>query len=330
MRKAITVALLVSACVHSAGSRSFLERPSPSNVRVMTWNVGSDSMFEGADRGGSSPERAEGFRRVMQAIRPDVVCLQEVHRGFAAAGLRLDEVLPLEGGARWQTFGAFDVVIASRWPLSMQDARVLEQPPRKRAHTVALIDLPGDRDLYSVCAHVQSRAGAENIAFRQLQSDMIVAWLRDARTPGGDVDIPKGTPLVLAGDFNVVPSDPGNHLRTLLTGDVFDDARFGPDAPPDWDGTPLVDLLPRHNRDGAEDWTWRFDAEGFVPSALDRIIVSDSVLRVENAFVLNTRTMSPADRQRAGLRPDDVMRDERNDNYDHLPIVADLAVTAER
>lgn len=321
--KPIGAFLVLAFSCASFPSPPFFERAPSTDIRLLTWNIGSNSIFEGGDVQYSAPERPENFRRVMRALQPDVMCLEEVTRGLHETGALLDDVLPLRK-TKWHTYGAHDVVIASRWPLVMTSSRVLEVAPRKRAHAMALVDVPGSRDLYVVCTHHQSRAGEENIAFRQLQSDIIASWLRDARTVGGAIDLPSNTPVVIAGDFNVVPSDPGNHLRTLLTGDVFDDASFGPDAAADWDGTALTDLLPLHNEGRAESWTWRFDAEGFAPSALDRIVYSDSVLRAVRGFVLNTRTMSPRDLSASGLTEGDVLRDPRNDFYDHLPVVADF------
>lgn len=315
--------LLVFSCASFPSPRTFLERAPSADIRLLTWNIGADSIFGEVDH--PTPQRPEGFRRVMQALQPDVMCLEEVASHLHETGALLDDVLPLRG-AKWHTYGAYDVVIASRWPLRMPSSRVLEAAPRKRAHAVALVDVPGSRDLYVVCTHHQSRAGEENVGFRQLQSDIIASWLRDARTAGGAIDLPSNTPIVIAGDFNAVPSDPGNHLRTLLTGDISNETSFGPDAAPDWDGTELTDLLPLQNGAGPESWTWRFDAEGFAPSTLDRIVYSDSVLRADNAFVLNTRTMNPADLAASGLQPDDVLRDPRTDFYDHLPVVVDFAL----
>ena len=324
MRKVVALLLLACACVTLSPSTVFTARSPAATVRVMTWNIGANSIFPDGDPGRSADERPEGFARIIRTLRPDVICIEEVSRGFQAVAGLLDDVAPLDDGARWQAHGAFDVVVASRWPLRMTDARVLDEPPRKRAHTMALVDVPGERDLYVVCAHNQSRSGAENVAFRQKQSDMIASWLRDARTAGGSIDIPARTPIVIAGDFNVVPSDAGNHIRTLLTGDVLDDATYGPDAPPDWDGSSLTDLRPRQNRNRPERWTWRYDAEGYAPSALDRMIYTDSVLHAENAFILNTEAMTRAELAASGLKKEDVMRDAAQAYYDHLPIVADF------
>ena len=57
-----------------------------------------------------------------------------------------------------------------------------------------------------------------------------------------------------------------------------------------WDGSQVGYLQDCRQLD--ENYTWRNDTDPFNPAALDRIIYSDSVLGVENAFVLNTMLLS--------------------------------------
>ena len=75
-----------------------------------------------------------------------------------------------------------------------------------------------------------------------------------------------------------------------------------------------------------ENYTWRNDNDPFNPGALDRIIYSDSVLSVENAFVLNTMLLSDEALASLGLRVDDVVLDAQSGYYDHLPIVVDFVI----
>jgi endonuclease/exonuclease/phosphatase family metal-dependent hydrolase len=319
--------LLLSACSlrPTAPARSFLEKPDSADIRIMTWNVGRNSIFPGATPTEWSG-RPAGFARLMNALQPDVLCLEEVELGKGPVKELLDRLMPLPGEG-WHTWGEFDVVIASRYPLSMLESQVIKEEKRKRAHAMALVDLPGTRDLYVVAVHNQSRSGDENVAMRRRQSDMISAWLRDARTPGGAIDLPARTPFVILGDMNVVKSDPGLHVTTLLTGDVLNDAEFGPDAKPDWDGTDLTDALPQQNATLPDNFTWRDDNQDFPRTALDRIIYSDSVLHVDNKFVVNTKAMDKALLERFGLEADDELRDPATNNYDHMPVVVDVHVT---
>ena len=76
-----------------------------------------------------------------------------------------------------------------------------------------------------------------------------------------------------------------------------------------------------------ENYTWRKNTELFVPGVLDRIIYSDSVLNVENAFVLHTMTLSDDALSALGLQIDDVLLDVRSGYYDHHPLVVDFVIS---
>ena len=75
------------------------------------------------------------------------------------------------------------------------------------AQAAALVDLPdqnyGAVDLYMICAHFKASGGYYNIVLRQRQAHVIIRHLGDAMTPGGSLDLPAGTPLVILGDFNI-------------------------------------------------------------------------------------------------------------------------------
>jgi endonuclease/exonuclease/phosphatase family metal-dependent hydrolase len=314
----------------NAGS-AFLAR-APDAVRVLSFNPYWDSIFPDTipeDQFVPRYDKAAAFRRIAAATAPDLFCLQEIAPARdprQVAGI-LDEVLPLASSG-WQVQQGQDTVIASRYPLSLRDTvLVYRGVGYSLGHAMALVDLPDERydhDLYVICAHFMSQGGEENIAARQAHADRIIAWLADARSPGGEVDLPPGTPFLVLGDLNVYDTDPAHHLTTLLTGDVSDEERFGPDAPPDWDGTDLGDVLPRHNGSGDETYTWRDDTQQFNPGVLDRILYSDSALTLVSSFVLNTATLDAATLAAAGLEAADVALDLAAGNYDHLPLVADF------
>ena len=86
----------------------------------------------------------------------------------------------------------------------------------------------------------------------------------------------------------------------------------------------LKNANPSHNADGAEFYTWRNDNSGFQPGILDYVIYTDSVLDVGNQFVLNTVSMSSAERAATGLQAFDVTVDSGGSNFDHLPLVVDF------
>ena len=151
-----------------------------------------------------------------------------------------------------------------------------------------------------------------------------MAWIRELKAPGGQITLPFGTPFMIVGDLNVYDTDPARQLHTLISGEILDQAQYGPSFQPDWDNTPLTDVLPRHNASGAATWTWRDDGQRYNPGALDRIIYSDSVLEVVHAFVLNTTIMTPQELVSSGLEWGDVLLTPKAGDYDHLPIVVDV------
>jgi endonuclease/exonuclease/phosphatase family metal-dependent hydrolase len=305
---------------------------------VLTFNVNWDSIFPDDDPQNHdfrSFNRVDSFRRILRAVEPDVLCLQEINdrrspRDLAAAiggaiGSPDDEV--------WHVIHASDDVIASRFAL-MEKGYELETgsvlPGLDQA--AGLVDLPdeeaGDTDLYVICSHFKSGGGADDISMRQRQADVIMAQVRDFETPGGHLDLPAGTPFVILGDFNAYDTDPALHIQTLAEGDIYNESRYGVDLEPDWDGTALKDARPSHNALGTTYYTWRNDAEPFNPGALDRVFFSDSVLELQNAFVLDTTSLADEVLTANGLRREDVVLDPASGTFDHLPVVVDFLIGA--
>jgi endonuclease/exonuclease/phosphatase family metal-dependent hydrolase len=258
-------------------------------------------------------------------MHPDEMDRPDARRWSAADVVELLNALwPASGG--WYGFQGGDNVIASRFPLERTRSRT--EPEAERSQAIALVDLPDarfERDLYLLVNHFKCCDPERFDAARQQQADAIAAWLRDARAPGGAEELPRGTPFAVVGDLNLVGSL--RPLESLLEGDIDDEARYGPDAAPDWDASPLADLRPRHNgRPDGPDWTWRGSSERHPPSRLDFVLYSDSVLEAARAFALDTTTWSDAELARAGLERWDTTADGKGRYVDHLPIVCDLIV----
>ncbi|MGB0715817.1 MAG: endonuclease/exonuclease/phosphatase family protein [Phycisphaerae bacterium] len=308
----------------------FWNRPHERHVRVLVYNVHWDAIFAADDpdnHGWKKYNKQAEFERVLRATNPDIVCLQEINdrRDPNQLATMLDKTLPIKGGSKWHAHIGSDNVIISKYPLSMQS--VDTNPPTHRRHAAALVDLPDSKykaDAYIINAHFKASGGERNIKRRQRHADAIVAWLRDAKTEGGEIDLPKNTPMFVVGDLNVYETDPHYHLTTLVFGDIIDEAEFGADTPPDWDGSQMTDLLPVHNGEGTVNWTWRDDTQDFKPGDLDHIIYSDSVIEVLHSFVLNTMTMSDEELAASGLERGDIMLDMPTGEYDHLPMVVDF------
>ena len=317
---------------HSAGDILLANR-TPGAIRVMTWNVDDDGIFPvGTAAEPDTDSRSARFARVIRALHPDVMCLQELTRPAEDVGALVNAVLSPSVADEWHAHAFEHNVIASRFPLIDRTGGMVTMGPLRRGHAVALVDLPDRlyaRDLYVICAHFQSRATPEEIALRQRHADSIVAWIREAQSTRGQMALREKSPLLVIGDLNVI-DDQSPSLNTLLTGAIADRKTFGPSIRPDWNSGPLVDALPHQNETKAETYTWRDDTQPYPPAALDRILYTASVISISRSFVLNTTRLSKAQLSRNGLRANDVVRDPERDVFDHLPVVADLVIKVDR
>jgi len=326
----------VSSAAEPSHSHTFLDlRNDALNLRVMSWNVWRDSIF--AIEG----KRRDSFERIVKAVRPDVVCLQEVNSTNASklSGI-MDRLLPLENHTHWQVHSApnTDNMVASRYPLRRRKHEYVVPAPTTihpgfhRGQIMCLVDLPdslGVPDVYIIAAHFPSQ---RNINGRQRQADSIVRHLRRLHLGSDPEALANGTPILILGDLNVYASEPddaAHHLTPLLPGNIIDEAEFGADMAPDWDGSYLAEVKPRHNSREKDWYTWRVDDDRFAPGALDRIIFTDSVLEVRSSFVLNTTTLSENELRQGGMLATDVLRSAKPGDFDHLPLVADFAFIAE-
>lgn len=300
----------------------FIDRQAPGDLRVVTYNVHFDDIFPAKNQAG-----AEKFQRVLKALDPDVIALQEIRDNTTEA---VDELLKRidpapAGGRKWHVYKGGWNVIASKYPLSATRAELAPSAKPLRDPAVALVDLPDDRferDLYVLNSHFKCCGGEENDPQRQRQADTVVAWLRDACTPGDAFDLPEQTPIVIVGDLNLVGGP--QVLETLLTGDIQEEEVCGVDFAPDWDRTPMTDARPLHNGVGPDDYTWRNDNDQWDPGRLDYVLYTDSVLEVVQSFVLNTTTLTDEQLAAAGLQKFDVTLDVEGREFDHLPVVADF------
>ena len=299
----------------------------------MTWNVKRNSILP------PDGVRHESFSRIVRAIDPDVIALQEVLAPDLDMQLMrlMNRYIPLEEGKSWQVHSVSDNALISRYPMRWQDGELIVPYPIPQwglpdfhyGSASAVVDLPerfGDTDLLVVAMHNKSGAERNHVRMRQVQSDAIVGWIRDLRNAAQENSIADSTPIVILGDMNAVPNASMQPLETLLSGDISDEDTFGPDFSIDWDGTEMADAKPSHNVMGREYYTWRNDELPFEPSALDRILYTDSVLSACQGFVLNTTIMSPNELAHLGLQVSDVLYNGNPLYYDHLPVVVDFVI----
>lgn len=287
-----------------------LGKNDPAHIRLATYNIEGDGLFDGGPR-------EAALERLFKAVDADIFVINEVwDHGAAHVRLQVENFLPSGVGEDWYAVMRDDGnVIVSRFPI-MQSWAVYS------GHRIsaALLDLgpEAQEDLLVVANHWRCCTADDQ---RQLEADAVVAFLRDARTAGGVITLPEGTPFVLAGDFNLVGWR--QQYDTLVTGDIINEGQFGADAAPDWDGTQLA-VPPTRQPDFRASYTWRSDWSSYYPGLLDFIFYSDSALNLHNHFILETRTMTPLSLATAGLSASDTPT-----GSDHAPRVADFSLASD-
>jgi endonuclease/exonuclease/phosphatase family metal-dependent hydrolase len=296
----------------------------PRDIRVLSFNMHGDWSLASTQAPGD---------RVLRAINPDIILFQEitVDETFTMVASRLDRVLPVEGGGSWRVqVGASDgftrCALASRFPISLARSNIVPAA-EPRGIVAALVDLPDDlyaTDLYVMSLHLKANSGGDtesNELRRQASADALMAWIRDIQTPGGVITLTPRTPILYGGDTNLL-SNTALSTRTsttLISGDIFDEATYGPDIRPDWDGSVAPDIRPL-NPFNSSDFTWSASSPSI---RFDRFYYTDSVGSIPTSFVFNTTTMTSAARTGAGVNSTDT----RN-TTDHLPVAIDIRLPA--
>jgi len=280
-----------------------LQKISTSHIRITAYNtLGQLGLLSAQDN----------FDRILSALNPDVIAFSECSANSAVyvKGL-LDNWLPI-GGVGWHVLkDDYDMITCSRFPFTGNWITPDRQFP-------TLIDLPEEysHDLLLVNAHLQCCAAD---ATRQDQCDEAIQFILDAKNPGGAISIPNSTPIVYCGDLNLVGY--AQQLGTLLTGNIQDNAAYGPDGAPDWDNSQMTNLISRNNSIRMA-YTWRDDNDSYPPGYLDYFIYTDAVMDVAKSFVLETEEMAMTNLALFGLNANDC-----NGASDHLPITADYILS---
>lgn len=280
-----------------------LEKTSNSHLRMMAFNT----LFDGITDSFLQDE----YQRILQSIQPQIIGFSEcVSSSASQVKSRLDQWLPSSDPNGWYVIkDDYDLVTASLWPFLDSWAEIDRQFP-------VLIDLPSSypKDLLFTNSHIKCCDGND---LRQLQVDEYAAFILDAKMPGGDITLEENTPIIYAGDLNLVGFS--EQLTTLLTGEIQNTNIYGEGGFLDWDNTPNKDLTPIHT-DKNYTFTWQDEASDYTASRIDYIIYSDAVLTAEKSFILNSREMSSDRLLQNNLQV--------NDSYyasDHFPVIMDFS-----
>lgn len=249
-------------------------------------------------------ERPDPFRRILSAIAPDVVLLQEWDRPDSIAAWFNAH---LSHAGVWHVrAGEGGVAIVSRHPLEKAgpDTVVIapEGPEARPYRPVRVVTALADTPIGSVLlasVHLKCCGTAGSIEDRTRLSE---ARAVNAAVHKG-IDDDRVAHVVIGGDFNLVGSRP-----------PIDLARASLDA----DGSDLALASARVLSDYAY-YTWTDAASDFSPGRLDFIAFSDASAWAVTAFVLDTARLGQAALDAAGL-----LRDDSANASDHLPVVVDL------
>lgn len=275
-------------------------------LRLMTHNTAHDGLVDRS--------RKEKFARLYQAVAPDILTLNENwDTPPSEAKAFMDEYLPLNTVDGWQVSKlVYGNITLSKYPIVRN--WVVSSGERLAA---SLIDLPDSlfrRDVLVINAHLQC---CDQDTRRQRQVDATIQFMLDAQTKGGVIDLPANTPIVLAGDLNLVGN--AQQLSTLLNGTIQDTDTHGEGRLPDWDQSPLEDLHPLQT-DHPFAYTWRNPYGSFPPSRLDFFLYTGSNMQARKGFVLNPGTMPQETLDALRIQKEDASAS------DHSALVADFSL----
>ena len=281
-----------------------LARESADQLRLMTWNTLQNGLDDLSRQG--------SFKRVISAVNPDIVTFNECWDLTAPmVASFMNSALPLGGSNSWKAIKLDQGnITASRYPILEN----WEVRPGSRL-TASLINLPANfaKDILVVNGHLRC---CDADGTRQLEADAFAAFVNDAKSPGGKIDLPQGTPIALSGDMNLVGWR--QQLETLLTGEVVNTGTYGNGGLPDWDDSELADALPLHTHRPVA-FTWESAFSSYPPSRLDYIIFTNSVMELVKGFVIRTDEL-PAE----VLAETGILASDSENASDHNPVVADF------
>ncbi len=280
-----------------------IRRAPKADFRVVAYNVLHDGPFDS--------KRGPAFGKILSTLHPDLIGFEEIYEHSAdEVAQLLNQLLPLPSGQSWHAAKVNpDVLAVSRFPILKTVAL--------DGNGAFLLDLRsiGKNKLLFIVAHPPCCNKDEK---RQREIDHIMAFVRDVKSGTGQVTVPRGTPILIAGDMNLVGD--ARQLHTFLSGDIVNTGLYGTPFHPDWDGTDLADLKPRH-----PNWpmafTWFNPHSSYSPGRLDYMIFTDSVLKPLRDFVLFTPEMAPD-----SLRAFYLNKNETTLASDHLPVICDFSV----
>lgn len=251
-------------------------------------------------------KRRETIGRMLRAVAPDIVTLQEEYdMSPGDLAKTLTAIDPLGDGARWNVHkDARDCVIASTRPITP-----IPSEPNAEFSAAIVGKKPSEAVLVlsvhtPCCGYAGSERDVERVQASRAMADLIDALRAGSLGPQFEAFASAG--VLITGDWNLVGSiEP----LSLLT-----ESEAGPD----------LEHLTLLSVDGRDASTWReLDGLGFSPGLLDLVVFDPRGLRPLGGFVLDTERMDRDALKATGLKKDD------SRVSDHLMLIADFAPAGE-
>lgn len=274
-------------------------------VRVMTMNVENTSTIK----------KPQVFSRIIQAIKPDVVLMQEWDDGDSAAVESwFTAMVPREG--KWNIAKASGTKANGGGVLIATDLPIISkvQPNTGEKSPSTLTDASGNNVLINwpvrqVAAIVDTPIGEMAFASVHLKCCGSKGSAEDIKRTKEALfmsnflsQLSKGNKTVIAGDMNLVGS------RDPLS--VFERGYYATSG--------RMSTIDAFVLGDTSMYTWTDDRSTFAPGRLDYILHNEAGTRVVNAFILDTSRLSVESLARLGLDADDSAA------TDHRPVVVDL------
>ncbi|MBI9072504.1 MAG: endonuclease/exonuclease/phosphatase family protein [Melioribacteraceae bacterium] len=276
-----------------------IDKKDDENIRVLSYNVLFDNLHKSS--------RKNNFKRIFQALKPDIIGFQEIydHSAKQTADL-IKEFLPDQTWYYSSTNS--DNIYVGKYP-------VINSYPID-GNSAFLLDLEdAGKEMLFISAHPPC---CDNEFKRQKEIDHIMSLIRDLKNGTGPFTLQENSPIVIVGDMNLVGY--AQQQQTLINGDIQNTGSYGEKFSPDWDDTDLSDVKPFATGFPAA-ITWYNGNSDFSPGRLDYIVHSNSVLELKNSFTLLTPFIDIDTLSNHGIESSDVILAS-----DHLPTVADFSV----
>lgn len=274
------------------------------DIRVLAYNVQHNLLDAGTD---------VRFARILNAVDADIVTFSECSE--VSESEMMNYFTEHIDHPVWYTNKMNDLLVVTKFPI-LQSWSVTNKV------AASLINLPDEvysTDFLSIYAHPPC---CGNDSGRQEDFDATIAFIQDLQSPGGVGELAFNTPFTFSGDMNLVGY--AEQYLTILNGTISNTSQYGEGGFPDWDDTPISDVICRLT-ERTSSHTWRKNTPNlgpgeYAPGRLDFIFYSNSALDVTKSYTLATREMSPEVLIQNGLDVDDTYL-----SSDHFPIVSDFA-----